>query len=237
MSEQVSHMWGWAHAKAEHPELRALVFTESGRLERWQTELLTAGGPTEDEITVLRQPHRVERLVGTTPMFSRPAFVHPELRTVYDRIGTELSANSGLTDTPRRIFLSRRGSKRECVNSAEVERLVDEFGFLIICPEDFSLSDQARMVRAADVIAGYAGSQMFSIALAGGSKRVVLFCSESYPAHNEYMLSALLGHQLSVVVCDAQVKRRSGQFSREAFHSNFRFDLARDGAFARRSLS
>ena len=90
-------------------------------------------------------------------------------------------------------------------------------------PEDHSLADQVELVRRAEVLAGYAGSAMFHVALAGEPKHVVLVVSESYPAHNEYLMSMLLGHRLDVVVCEPLVPRVDGQFTRESFHSDFAY--------------
>ena len=120
-----------------------------------------------------------------------------------------------------RLFFGRRGTKRACVNAAEVQAEFAAAGFEIVFPEDHSLADQVELVRRAEVLAGYAGSAMFHVALAGAPKHVVLVVSESYPAHNEYLMSMLLGHRLDVVVCEALLPRVDGQFTRGSFHSDF----------------
>ena len=82
LSETVSRFWAW------QPGLTALVFDESGQLPAWQRDLLRAAGI--DDVHVATGPVRVETLVGATPMFSRPAYVHPDLRATYDAVGAAL---------------------------------------------------------------------------------------------------------------------------------------------------
>ena len=88
-----------------------------------------------------------------------------------------------------------------------MEALFADHGFTVVHPEDHSLPDQARMVRDAEVVAGFAGSGMFQIALAGGPKHVVLVGSESYTASNEYLISSVVGHRLDLVLCRPDVPK------------------------------
>ena len=106
---------------------------------------------------------------------------------------------------PLRLFCSRRPGKRTCHNAAEVEALFAAHGFTVVFPEDHPLPEQARMVREADVVAGFAGSGMFQIAFAGGPKHVILVGSESYTASNEYLISSVVGHRLDLVLCRPDV--------------------------------
>ncbi|MDX6374052.1 MAG: hypothetical protein QOD98_3040 [Nocardioidaceae bacterium] len=237
VTEQVSHLWGWQRVRAEDPSVRALVFAGSGELAPWQRDLFAAGGVPPDAVHVATDPVRVERLVGCTPMFSRPAYVHPAMLETYDAISAALSARAGEGPWPRRVFFGRRGTKRTCVNGAELEAEFTAAGFEIVFPEDHPLPDQVELVRRAEVLAGYAGSAMFHVALAGAPKHVVLVVSESYPAHNEYLMSMLLGHRLDVVVCEPLVPRVDGQFTRESFHSDFRYRPEREGVFLRSVLT
>ncbi len=98
------------------------------------------------------------------------------------------------------------------------------------------MAAQAEFARRASAVAGFAGSGMLHIGFAGGPRHVVLVCSESYPAHNEYLISALMGHRLDIVVCRAEVPR-SGGFSRESFHSDYTYDPEREGGFLRSALA
>ncbi len=237
VSEQVSHLWGWQRARQDDPSLGALLFADSGELAEWQRDLLAAGGVPAGAVHVATGPVRVERLVGCTPMFSRPAYVHPAMLDTYDALSVALSAQAGAGPWPSRVFLGRRGTKRACVNAAELEAEFRSAGFEVVFMEDHPLADQVELVRRAEVVAGYAGSAMFHVALAGAPKHVVLVVSEAYPAHNEYLMSMLLGHRLDVVVCEPLVPRVDGHFSRESFHSDFVYRPEREGEFLRAVLA
>ena len=237
VSEQLSHLWGWQRARALHPTMGALVFAESGALTDWQRDLLSAGGVDPEDVHVATAPVRVETLVGCTPMFSRPAYVHPAIRATYDAVGAALEARAGAGPSPRRLFLGRRSAKRACTNADELTAEFTAAGFEVVHPEDHPLAEQVAMVRRAEVVAGFAGSGMFHVALAGRPTHVVVVASESYPAHNEYLMSAVLGHRLDVVACEPEVPRVDGRFDRESFHSDFTYRPEREGIFLRSVLA
>jgi capsular polysaccharide biosynthesis protein len=231
LSEQVAHFWAWAATRAVHPEARALVFDPTGSLAPWQVELLEAAGIGAGDVHVATGPVRVDRLVGSTPMFSRPGYAHPDLVATYDAVGSALAARAAPADRPRKVFLTRAPVKRVCRNAAQVEAEFAGAGYEVVRPESLPLPEQVALVRGADSVAGFAGSGMFHVALAGGPKHVVVVTSENYPCHNEYLMSALLGHRLDLVVCRPDVPRPGATFSRESFHSDFVFDPEREGAF------
>ena len=237
LSEQLSHLWGWHRARELDPSLGALVFTESGSLTEWQRDLLSAGGVDPEAVHVGAGPLQVETLVGCTPMFSRPAFAHPAILATYDAVGAALDARAGTGPRPRRLFLDRRGTKRACTNAEELVAEFTSAGFEVVHPEDHPLAEQVAMVRRAEVVAGFAGSAMFHVALAGRPTHVVVVGSESYPAHNEYLMSAVVGHRLDVVACQPEVPRVDGQFTRASFHSDFTYRPEREGVFLRSVLA
>ena len=231
LSEQVSHVWAWHAARETHPGAKVLVFDPVARLPSWQADLLEAAGIPPEDLHVATGPVRVERLLGSTPMFSRPGYVHPGLATTYDGIGRGLESRSGVADRPAKVFFTRRIGRRSCRNAEEVESRFAEAGFRIVLPEEHPLADQVAMVRSADEVGGFAGSGVFQIAFAGGPKHVVLVTTENYPCHNEYLMSALLGHRLDIVVCRPDLPRPGTTFTRESFQSDFVFDARREGQF------
>ncbi len=233
LTDQVGHLWGLRPALERHPDLRALLFARPGEAPaEWELALLEAGGVARDRVVVAHEPTRVERLVCTSPMFGMPAYVHPGIATTYDVVGAAL-ADRAPTDVPgpRRIFCTRRPGKRTCHNASEVEALFAEHGFAVVHPEDHPLPVQARMVRDAEVVAGFAGSGMFQIALAGGPKHVVLVGSESYTASNEYLISSVLGHKLDLVLCRPDVPKTAQRFDNASYQSDFTYDDGREGVF------
>ena len=228
LTETLSRTW------AGEPGLRGLVFDESGDVPAWQRDLFAAAGIPD--LHVATGPVRVETLVGATPMFSRPSWAHPDLRATYDAVGAALEARATQEDLPEKVFLTRRAGKRSCHNAEEVEAEFAAAGFTVVYPEDHPLPDQVAMVRAASAVGGFAGSGMFHLALVGRPTHAVLVTSEAYPCHNEYLMSALLGHRLDVVLCHPDLPRVGGAFTRESFHSDYTYDAARDGEFLARAL-
>ena len=166
-------------------------------------------------------------------MFGMPAYVHPAIATTYAEVGTALASRAtGEASGPLRLFCSRRPGKRSCHNADEVEALFAAHGFTVVFPEDHPLPDQVRMVRDADVVAGFAGSGMFQIAFAGGPKRVVVVSSESYTASNEYLISSVVGHRLDLVLCRPDTpQQEGGGFSKASYQSDFTYDDEREGVF------
>ena len=215
------------------------MFAKPGTgLAAWELDLLAAGGVDADRVVVAHEPTAVDTLVSSSPQFGMPAYVHPAIATTYAEVGTRLAAQAS-TDVPppRRLFCSRRPGKRTCHNAAEVEALFAAHGFTVVHPEDHPLADQVRMVREADVVAGFAGSGMFQIAFAGGPKHVVLVSSESYTASNEYLISSVVGHRLDLVLCRPDVPKTARRFDNRSYQSDFTYDDAREGVFLREVLS
>lgn len=231
MTEQLSHVWGWEAARRRHPDLRALMFSwPEYPVAEWELELLSAAGVPRDAITVLDAPVRVETLVATTPAYAIGQYVHPEIRPTYHRLGEALGAAAGRDGGHRaeRVFLTRRSAKRSCHNAGTVEELFERHGFRVVLPEQLPLPDQVDMVRSADVVAGFAGSAMFHLALAERPTHAIVVASETYPAANERQICAFAGHSLDLVRCRSDI--RTDGFSIEAFHSDYTFDAEREGA-------
>jgi capsular polysaccharide biosynthesis protein len=234
LTEQLGHAWGWAEARRRYPGLRALVATkEHRRLAGWELEILAAAGIPPDLVTEVTGPVGVEHLLDATGLYEIGGFVHPALGRVYDEVGAALAARATTTELPARLFHTRRSAKRRCRNQDEVEAMFAAAGFTVLAPEDSPLADQVARVRAAEVVAGFAGSGMFHLALAGGPKHAVVITQEGYPAHNEYQLCALLSHRLDLAVCPPDVPRTEPGYQRSAFHSDYVVAPETEGAYLR----
>ena len=225
ITEQLSRLWAWQQAKAEIPGLRVVTALNKNReLAAFELDLYAAAGVPRDDIVLVRDAVRVDRLVAATPMLSQPAYVHPDLRDTWADVGAALAALAPDRDYPERIFCGRRTGKRACLNADAVEQYFQRHGFAVVFPEDYSLAEQARMFRSADVVAGYAGSGMFTLSLSGAPKHSIVITPESYRAQNEYVLAAVVGHRIDVAWCRTE-EQTTGQ------HSAFTFDFDREGRF------
>jgi capsular polysaccharide biosynthesis protein len=233
MTEVMSRLWAWPAAKRAEPRLKALMCVNKGRdLAGWEATLFAAAGIDRDDIVMASGPVEVEKLLAATPMFSMPAYVHPDIAETWATVGRELAAQAPDRDYPKRVFCARRPGKRPCHNAAEVEALFADHGFEVVYPEDFPLPEQARIFREAEVIAGFAGSGLFSTCLSDSPKRVIMLSPASYTARNEYMIAAVLGHELDLVLSEPDPS-----YTGHYWESGFTFDFEREGVFLRDLLS
>jgi len=239
LTEQVSRLWGWSAAKQAFPDLKVLTSFRGGRRRLNQVErgLFSAVGIEPRDVVAVGGPTRVERLVAATPMFSQPDYAHPEIEELWTRVGNALEAAAPTRDYPERIFCSRRSQSRVCHNASEVEARFVEHGFHVVYPEDHPVAEQVAMFRRAKVVAGFAGSALFTLCLCDRPKRVVMISSEAYTARNEYMIAAVRGHELDIVWCRPDVVQPEGRWRRAAFRSAYAFDFRRDGAFLEEVLA
>lgn len=237
LTEQVALLWGWQRAKQQDPSLRALVSRVEGHdLAAWELELFEAGGLSRTDLHLVDEPMRVEQLVTATPMFALPDYVHPELAETYDRVGAALAAGAIQRDWPRRLFSARSNTRRTCHNAAELESWFTDAGFEVVRPEEHALADQVAMFRAAEVVAGYSGSNLFQTAFTGGPRHVITIAPESYLALNEHLIGSVVGHRLDRVYCRPDVPHGE-RWSEAAYHSDYTFDPDREGVFLREVLT
>jgi capsular polysaccharide biosynthesis protein len=231
MTELLSKLWAWPELKLERPGLKALVALNRRReMAEWEYTLLEAAGIAREEVTVVRRPALVQTLIAAAPMLSMPEYVHPDISQVWRRMGDSLVRRASPQDHPERIFCSRRPGKRNCNNTREVEELFSRNGFSIVFPEDYSLPDQVALFRTAQVVAGFAGSALFNLCWSVEPKRVIAHATESYTARNEYLIAAVLGHELHFITSVPDISHPAkGPRSRKAFRSDFTFDLDREG--------
>jgi hypothetical protein len=106
----------------------------------------------------------------------------------------------------------------------------------VLYPEEYPLAQQVALFRRAEVIAGYAGSALFTLALSDTPKRVIMISSETYTATNEYMISSVLGHRLDIAWCRPEPEGPGHRFGVRGFTADFNFDFAREGRFLRQVI-
>jgi capsular polysaccharide biosynthesis protein len=128
------------------------------------------------------------------------------------------------------VFVARSGAgKRLCHNTEQVEQLFLDAGFVRVYPERFPVAVQAKMFAEAEVVAGYAGSGMINAVWSAGEAARIVLASRSYPAINEFQLGRHFGSQIYYFWCDPDVPVSPHGMTKRAFHSDFTFDVARDG--------
>lgn len=233
VSEIVSRLWGWAPARECYPALKALVSVAPGRTAPpgFCLEVLAAAGIDPADVVAFGADEsvQVETLVGATPMLSMPDYVHPDLADVWSRIGENLARTPG-RDHPDRIFVRRpENSIRVCHNEADLVARFEAAGFVAVRPETLPLGDQAALFREARVVSGFAGSAMLGLLYADTPKRVILVGPESYTSNNEFLIGAVRGHEIDQIGSAPEIGHPAGQWSQEAFYSDYTFDFDREG--------
>ncbi|WP_262850207.1 glycosyltransferase family 61 protein [Mumia quercus] len=241
MTEQISRLWAYDRARELEPDLKVLLTLQRGRkpqeLLPFEVDILGAMGIEPRDVHVFDAPVRPERLYAATPMLSGSYYVNPAITEVWDRIGRGLLEHAEERERPRRIFCSRRPTlKRSCRNADEVERLFAEYGFEVIFPEEHSVPEQTALFRAADVVAGFAGSALFTLAFCDEPKKGIIISPEAYTARNEFFIAAARGHSLDVIWSRSEIEHPDGGWSAAAFGSGFTFDLDAEGADLRKVL-
>jgi capsular polysaccharide biosynthesis protein len=227
-TEVLSRCWGWEVARALDPAVRPLVSIGAGqeRVASFQLEMLSAVGIDVRDVEVIHHGERVlvERLYAATPRFENPHHAHPALAETWRRLGEALAP--ALSPVPNeRVFVSRRGGKRACVDGPEVERFFADEGFAIVYPEDYSYPEQRALFAQARCVAGFGGSGMFGVMFAP-SARVVVIAGDGYGASNEELIAATNGNELHYF-WGTSLERPSGRHELRVFNSPFTFDLDR----------
>jgi len=232
LTEQVSRLWALDEAKRRYPDLKVLIGTKKVRnrsLPGWQSTLLASAGIQPDDVALIGGPRRVERLVAATPMFSMPAYAHPSLSQIWDEVGARLRELAPVRNYPRRCFVTRAHEKRSCRNRLEVEELFASHGFEIVHPERHSLPEQVAMFDHAEVIGGFSGSGLFNAIFARSPKHLVIVGPTSYRSSNEYLISSVRGHRISLALCRSEIDQPPTGASGDAFNSSFTCDMMREG--------
>lgn len=232
LTEVLSRMWAWQLAKAEIPDLKAVLRIRfAGERDPDLERRLFAGlGVAPSDVVAIDQPVWVEELVGATPMMQNkvPFYVHPD---IVERVWRPVTAalREGRTGVGERVFVSRRsaGGSRSCHNTAQVEALFQDHGFVVVYPEDHDLAEQAAVFHDARVLAGFGGSALFNAMHCRDLEHLVVLNSDAYTARNEQLYAAALGAKVTYFWNTPDTPVVPGTWSNDAYTSSWTFDLDR----------
>lgn len=227
LTEVISRYWGWQRALAIEPELRPLVSLRARdkRIPSFQEQIFTALGINVERIEYIAADEAVtvSNLYAASPMFSMPTYVSPEVSEPWAMIGKALY-RPGVA-TPERLFVARRPRRiRSCLNTAEVEAFFKELGFELFYPEDHSFADQVTAFNNAEIVAGFAGSNLLTAMFAPG-KKMISITADTFTAINEFLIASVVGGELHSVIGDAETKHPPRRWTWAAYQSNFTVDL------------
>lgn len=94
----------------------------------------------------------------------------------------------------QRLFVSRRGQRRNLVNEDLVERELASKGFFVIHPGEMNFLDQIKAFKSAELIVGVMGAGMTNIIFANSGAKVINLSPATMPDTFFYFLSILKGH-------------------------------------------
>jgi len=232
VTEVVSKLWAWDEMKLEYPDLKALVGSgKGGGIPKWFRDTLIAYGIPSGDIVEFSGPVRVEKLIGSTALFSNPYVAHPELVNVWAKLRQGLVEGAPATPVGDKIFVARRASlTRRCHQEQELFGLFVTHGFEIFYPEEHSLSVQARVFEKASAVAGYAGSGMLNGIYGRSGQTWIIISPDTYNAMNEYLIASVLGNPIHYFYGEADIQHEANRWTVAAFKSDFTFDLGTHGA-------
>lgn len=194
MLEGLARVWAFAEFAAAHPGGRIIIY------ESWTPDfamtLLEMAGIDTNRLLRPSGPIVVERLhVPDISGFSHQ-WIAPEQADVWRTIGDRADGGAEAT---RRVYLTRRGvAARRLVQEAEVEAAFAAAGFEVIQPEALPITEQIRLARSAEVLAGCVGSQMYLAAFQPQGARTLVLAPANFFLPDDAIIAEAMGHDLSV---------------------------------------
>lgn len=237
MGEDVSRLWGWWHAKERDPDLKLLFRTRApsekeapaGGDPKLERAIFGAFGLSDGDIAWVDHPVYVDSLCGATPMLhdKGPHYIHPAITDVWDTLAANLVDRE--FRAPRRVFVSRRPSyrrgNRRCRNAEQVEAFFAERGFTIVYPELLARGEQVALFSGASVIAGFAGSAMYSLMFASHHPAVIILSHDAYTARTEHLITSVRGGVVHYFWSSSDVAHPTDGWSQRAYYSSWMFDF------------
>jgi capsular polysaccharide biosynthesis protein len=139
-------------------------------------------------------------LAETLVVPSYPVPNREELLWVRDRILGNIP-QSVTVESPNRILLLRPDNiRRQLKNREAIEKLLGEYGFVSIAPEELSIAEQATYFSEAEIIVGAHGSALTNMIWSDNATVIELFNDRIEIGF--YMLAAILNRDYRYVLCN-----------------------------------
>jgi capsular polysaccharide biosynthesis protein len=126
---------------------------------------------------------------------------------------------------------------RRCRNARDVEKVFERYGFTIVYPEELTIPQQATLFAGAPVIAGFAGSALFSLLYASRVTDVIVLSQEAYTARYEHLYTMVLGCRTHYFWSTPDTPHPPSGWSDDAYKSAWEFDFTRHGETLEDTLS
>jgi len=130
------------------------------------------------KLILLKEPHR-DWFTGETGMYS----------FLFDN----LHFNGYTTITPKRLFISRRGT-RCLLNESEIDEILRCYGFQKVFFEDISLAEQWSLARNAEAVVALHGAALFNLVFNRRAVKLIELFHPGYFVHGyRQMVNAIGG--------------------------------------------
>jgi capsular polysaccharide biosynthesis protein len=202
-------------------------------------ELITILNKAERPIIFLKKGEKY--VVNLLYYFSCPNFIPPNFRNdnniLPDDILFNIKSLTYLKDNlihlasnntfPKRIFISRsKASDRRKFNEGEVIDVFLRYGFEIVYPENYSITDQIAMFSQAEFIAGGSGAAFTNLLFCDKICNVLIFCKNRLPCSWFSTISSVVGANLLYFVDD-----NSSNNTLFNLHDSFRINIQKVNEF------
>lgn len=177
--ETLSTFWALEHTPPKRVAFSKFIFP--GDMPGYARKVLAACGITQDRVHLIEKPTVFDSLIVPQRTFGLNAYFHRQHAVTTRRIRDLLIGESGdqMDEAPKRVFLSRAElpmKDRTVSNQREIEQVFAEHGFAILHPEKLDITDQMRVFREAEVIAGFSGSALHNVLFMRKGATVIELC-------------------------------------------------------------
>lgn len=169
-------------------------------LKPWQRELLALAFPGR---AVSERAEPLVHLDTALYASSMNHFLHAPDATAARLAGRLLAAtDSPEADTPKRLYLSRRGqSMRVMTNERALEAALERRGFLIVRPEGLSPRAQIELMRGAEVVVAPTGAALANALFMPPGARVIEIQPENFTSRWVWAACRQVGVEWRGYVC------------------------------------
>lgn len=193
MLEGLARVWACDEFISAHPQGRLIVYEP--QVPEFALTLLALAGVDPARLLCLSGPVVVERLHVPDIAYRSHRWISPRQVATWRGIGDRVAEGA----RSERVYLSRRGApSRVLVQEAEIETLFADAGFRIVRPETLTMTDQIRLARQADVIAGCVGSQMYLAAFQPAGGRTLVMAPSNFFLADDALIASGMEHRLAV---------------------------------------
>lgn len=168
---------------------------------KWKLDLLIRLGWSEQDLIYWSNDRiQVKHLI--VPSYPQPSY------SDFKWLKESLFPNGFKTQGPERVYLSRNKFKnRKVSNEAELLKLLDNYGFKTIYPEELSIEEQASIMHSAKIVIGPHGSA-FTNLIFGDNLKVIEFYGTHVPL-GFYCVSQVLGFEHYQLYCNDDGNKNS----------------------------